>query len=635
MSIINQALKAIKKEIEAVRERPSSDVLFNGELEKTAGEYVYSFETQNQGLRFAEEVRAKIGALEFEVHVVEYKDKKVRIEFPSSQGKKIDEVQLDWENDFVLRRMEEHLKTLKEKWDEIPQLQVLLQPAKHTEIMPTPVQPLFDEQRNEAQKEAIRKAMENNILYIWGPPGTGKTATLGFIMANLLRAGHRVLFVSNTNRAVDVGLLSVIEALKQIEPAFNLQQLTRFGEAALNDKKLEEILFEHQIIKRAEARKSDAINLSATLNNYKQLQETIDDLMRNGEEVPPNLDLECQLLGDKVARMGGPAEMQDKIEQLLTINERAELKRKQLVATTMAKVCTSELFYYLSYDAVVVDEASMAGLPFLMLMAAKSSKKLIIAGDPMQLPPIALTDDAASRDFLEQDIFTYVSGTTSAEALFKWHDENPSFTCFFDVQYRLSDDLAGVISSVFYEGRLKSDGAKSTGETSASVAIIDSSKYNARLEQEPGEYGFRPVNTVHQRLIEESLKKLLVNYAAGDIGIIVPFRNSVYKVRSYLWEKGIRDVETGTIHTFQGREKAVIIFDTVMSGEWQNGGQRHYSVRPFDENKNGMGVPRLLNVAFSRSKNLLVIIADMQHVNRVYGNKFLGKLLQSVSKISK
>lgn len=635
MSIINQALKAIKKEIEAVRERPSSDVLFNGELEKTAGEYVYSFETQNQGLRFAEEVRAKIGALEFEVHVVEYKDKKVRIEFPSSQGKKIDEVQLDWENDFVLRRMEEHLKTLKEKWDEIPQLQVLLQPAKHTEIMPTPVQPLFDEQRNEAQKEAIRKAMENNILYIWGPPGTGKTATLGFIMANLLRAGHRVLFVSNTNRAVDVGLLSVIEALKQIEPAFNLQQLTRFGEAALNDKKLEEILFEHQIIKRAEARKSDAINLSATLNNYKQLQETIDDLMRNGEEVPPNLDLECQLLGDKVARMGGPAEMQDKIEQLLTVNERAELKRKQLVATTMAKVCTSELFYYLSYDAVVVDEASMAGLPFLMLMAAKSSKKLIIAGDPMQLPPIALTDDAASRDFLEQDIFTYVSGTTSAEALFKWHDENPSFTCFFDVQYRLSDDLAGVISSVFYEGRLKSDGAKSTGETSVSVAIIDSSKYNASLEQEPGEYGFRPVNTVHQRLIEESLKKLLVNYPAGDIGIIVPFRNSVYKVRSYLWEKGIRDVETGTIHTFQGREKAVIIFDTVMSGEWQNGGQRHYSVRPFDENKNGMGVPRLLNVAFSRSKNLLVIIADMQHVNRVYGNKFLGKLLQSVSKISK
>ena len=78
----------------------------------------------------------------------------------------------------------------------------------------------------------------------------------------------------------------------------------------------------------------------------------------------------------------------------------------------------------------------------------------------------------------------------------------------------------------------------------------------------------------------------------------------------------------------------MIIFDTVMSGELQYGQLRHYSVRPFDETKNGMSVPRLLNVAFSRSKELLVVIADMNHVNQVYGKKFLGKLLGSVKEIS-
>jgi hypothetical protein len=71
-----------------------------------------------------------------------------------------------------------------------------------------------------------------------------------------------------------------------------------------------------------------------------------------------------------------------------------------------------------------------------------------------------------------------------------------------------------------------------------------------------------------------------------------------------------------------------------MRGELQNGSLRHYSVRPFDETKNGLSVPRLLNVAFSRSKELLVIIADMQHVDRIYGNKFLGKLLGSIKEIS-
>ncbi|MDZ7808053.1 MAG: AAA domain-containing protein [Gracilimonas sp.] len=119
------------------------------------------------------------------------------------------------------------------------------------------------------------------------------------------------------------------------------------------------------------------------------------------------------------------------------------------------------------------------------------------------------------------------------------------------------------------------------------------------------------------------------------MGIIVPIQKQrIARLEDHLWEKGFRDIEVGTIHTFQGREKPVIIFDTVMSGEWQNGGVRHYSVRPFDEKKNGLSVPRLLNVAFSRSKELLVIMAEMRHIQKVYGNKFLGRLLGSVKEIS-
>jgi len=86
----------------------------------------------------------------------------------------------------------------------------------------------------------------------------------------------------------------------------------------------------------------------------------------------------------------------------------------------------------------------------------------------------------------------------------------------------------------------------------------------------------------------------------------------------------------GTIHTFQGREKDYIIFDTVMSGEKQRGSIRHYSVRPLDEEKNGLSVPRLLNVAFSRSRKELVVIADMGHIEQVYGEKFLGRLLDKI-----
>ncbi len=633
---IQQAIQAIGKEIEAVRKTPSTDVLTNGIKEKKSGHHVYVFESNNQGLRFAEEIKAIIsGGKEQKVDAIDLKDGKVWIEFPKNEGPKIDEVFLEWENDFVLRRTEDHLHTLEDKWKDVPQLKLLLNPAKHFDVVGTQVQAKYDAQRNESQIDAIEKAINNNITYIWGPPGTGKTATIGYIIANFLRLGQRVLFVSNTNRAVDVGLLNVMDALYEIQPEFDLQQTTRFGDAWIDDERLVSVLFEHQVNAKLDSRKSEAIELSQLLTQFEALQEQIDEMMEEDKEVPQALDLQAQLMGEKIDRFGGKLELESKIDRLINLNERYELKKKQLVATTMAKVCTSELFYNISYDAVVVDEASMASLPFLLLMAAKSKEHVVITGDPMQLPPISITDDKEASIFLEQDIFSFISNASSTNQLFDWHDKNPDFTSFFDTQYRLNSDLAGVISSVFYDGRLK------TGKQDAklpanhiSVALVDSSKYGPHIEQESSERGFKPKNEVHLRLIEESVKKLKLKYPVDEIGVIVPFRSSVYQVRNHLREKGYRGIEVGTIHTFQGREKSVILFDTVMSGEIQYGQARHYSVRPFDEAKNGMSVPRLLNVAFSRSKELLIVIADMNHIQRIYGKKFLGRLLQSLKEIS-
>lgn len=633
---IQKAIFAIGKEIEAVRETPSTDVLVNGIKEKKSGHHVYVFESNNQGLRFAEEVKAKVeGEKEQKVDVMDLKDGKVWLEFSKDEGKVIPEVFLEWENDFVLRRTEDHLHTLEDKWEDIPQLDLLLNPEARFDVAGTQVTSRFDDLRNESQIDAIQKALNNNITFIWGPPGTGKTATIGYIIANFLRLGQRVLFVSNTNRAVDVGLLNVMDALYEIHPEFDLKKSTRFGEAWIDDERLESVLFEHQVKEKLDARKVEAIELSQLLSQFEAVQDQVDELMENEEEVPQALDFQAQLLGEKIDRFGGKLELESKIDRLINLNERYELKKKQLVATTMAKVCTSELFYNISYDAVVVDEASMASLPYLLLMAAKSKEHIVVAGDPMQLPPISITDDKEATEFLEQDIFTYVSNASNTEDLFTWHDENPDFTAFFDTQYRLNSDLAGVISSVFYDGRLKT--GKSTPSNKAdhiSVALVDSSKYGPRIEQDVVERGFKPKNEVHLRLIEESVKKLKLKHPVDEIGIIVPFRNSVYQVRNHLRDKGHSGIEVGTIHTFQGREKTVILFDTVMSAEIQYGKQRHFSVRPFDEAKNGMSVPRLLNVAFSRSKELLIVIADMNHIQYVYGKKFLGRLLASLNEIS-
>lgn len=634
-TLLDKAARALDAEIQAVREKPSNDLLFNGVKCTTQPDdgVDYKFESHQRSIRFAEEIRSKIDEKEMTIHPISYENQELVLRFPDDQGTSISECHVEWENDFILKKMLDEIERIDSEDEPIrKRVEKLFNPPDGT---PAGDQPIAEDgHRNEAQKDAVRKALTNRTVFIWGPPGTGKTATLGYIITNYLGQGKSVLFASNTNRAVDVGLLSTLHALQTIGQTIPQNKITRFGEIALSESKLEEYVFDHQMEQVIQKKKETAGEWVDLLERREAALRKVEKRLRNGKQPTSNQELELKLIDQKIDDLGGRDELEAKIEAQTEVNERSELRRKQLVATTLAKVCTSDLFFNMEFDAVVVDEGSMASLPYLMVLASLCKWHLVIVGDPMQLPPISITTDKEARDFLEKDIFTTVSDAETTGDLFAWHDKHPSYTAFFDTQYRLEESLADVISTVFYEGRLKTD--KPTEKlglngNNRAFHLVDTSKYNPYLEQKSGERGFKPINLVHQEVVERLIQKLAGRgVAMQHIGIIVPFRSAVYDLRNRLYEAGIRDVEVGTIHTFQGREKDYIIFDTVMSGEKQHGSLRHYSVRPLDEDKNGLSVPRLLNVAFSRSRKELVVIADMNHINRVYGGKFLGKLLEKI-----
>jgi hypothetical protein len=81
---------------------------------------------------------------------------------------------------------------------------------------------LFD-----AQKAAVRSALGRNLTVIWGPPGTGKTRTIGSIAQCLFNSGRSVLVVSHTNIAVDQAIKHVAQALKE---QVDLAKIIRIGE---------------------------------------------------------------------------------------------------------------------------------------------------------------------------------------------------------------------------------------------------------------------------------------------------------------------------------------------------------------------------------------------------------------------
>jgi superfamily I DNA and/or RNA helicase len=69
---------------------------------------------------------------------------------------------------------------------------------------------------NPLQADALGVVAHNSVTYIWGPPGTGKTTTMGSIVAALASLGQKVLLVSNTNLAIDTALERCLDRFGEV-----------------------------------------------------------------------------------------------------------------------------------------------------------------------------------------------------------------------------------------------------------------------------------------------------------------------------------------------------------------------------------------------------------------------------------
>jgi hypothetical protein len=77
-----------------------------------------------------------------------------------------------------------------------------------------PERPTFPTMLNQNQLKALESALGRDLTVIWGPPGTGKTHTIGTITEHLNIASRTVLLVSHTNSAVDQAIKHVANSMK-------------------------------------------------------------------------------------------------------------------------------------------------------------------------------------------------------------------------------------------------------------------------------------------------------------------------------------------------------------------------------------------------------------------------------------
>ncbi|KAI0831309.1 P-loop containing nucleoside triphosphate hydrolase protein [Trametes gibbosa] len=267
-----------------------------------------------------------------------------------------------------------------------PLVRVLMGMTAPSERVPVKNLKFFDPSLNASQQEAIRFALGSpELACIHGPPGTGKTHTLIEIIRQLTTVTPanpkplRLLVCGASNMSVD-NILERLLALPAPENGAKLR-VTRVGHPA-------RVMAHEDVVEatlEVQASRSDQAALAKDVKN--ELETTLGILSGKGKGAKgkPPRGLERKKMWDDVRAL------RKEYRQREGGVVRGVLKDSQVVLATCHSSGGRQL-YSQDFDVVIIDEATQA-IEAVCWVPIFKARKLILAGDPMQLPPTIISID--------------------------------------------------------------------------------------------------------------------------------------------------------------------------------------------------------------------------------------------------
>jgi len=417
---------------------------------------------------------------------------------------------------------------------------------------------------NASQEKAISTILDaRDLAIVHGPPGTGKTTTLVEAIIRLLYAGSKkILVCAPSNAAVD--LLSEKLAVEGLN-VVRIGNPARVGERQL------------------------ALTLDSRIASHPQSKE-IKRLRKQAAEYRD--------MAHKYKRSFGPSERE---QRKALFNEARQISREienteQYIATDLldrAQVITATLVganhYSIrnrQFDIAIIDEAAQA-LEAACWIPILKTKKLVMAGDPFQLPP-TIKDNALSKEL----------GRTLMEKNISLH---PEAVVMLNEQYRMHQAIGGFPSAEFYNGELEphpSVAGHLVFDNDRPMLFVDTAGcgFEEKLE------GRGLSNPEEARFLVRLLQEYLVQAspASPTVAIIAPYRHQVELLRTLAAETLDQHqqelVTVNTVDSFQGGERDAVFISLTRSNA--------------DQSIGFLSEVRRMNVALTRARKKLVLVGD-------------------------
>lgn len=438
----------------------------------------------------------------------------------------------------------------------------------------TPLDTALDERQRAAVDAALRSG---DIALIHGPPGTGKTRTLVEVVRQRVARGERVLCAAPSNTAVDnLGLRLAGDGVRAV----------RLGHPARVAPALAALTLDAQV---------DADGATRLAREWhdraRQLRRSAAG--RGGPEARA-LWAEARALDRDAGREIANA-------------ERAIVSRASVVLVTCVG-CDHPLLGETVFDCVIVDEATQAPDPLLLIALARA-RVAVLAGDPHQLGPVVVGGPGTEVTL----------GTTVFERLTADASEAGS-PVMLEQQHRMHEQIMTFPSRSMYDGRLRAApqvGAHRLDDLGVTpdplrphpLWLIDTAGKDwleERTDFDPGgslnnlpSFQFDPstFNSGNaERVAAEARRLLSRGLAPTDVAIIAAYAAQARRLRELLRTERAAGLEIGTVDGFQGREKEAVIVDLVRSNEHGEIGF--------------LANTRRMNVALTRARRFLLVVAD-------------------------
>ncbi|MBZ4410487.1 AAA family ATPase [Myxococcus sp. XM-1-1-1] len=488
-------------------------------------------------------------------------------------------------NDITYERMRAGLQRVKamDKGLERRKREVLLgnePPRSDTPRDFEPSRPL-----NPEQLDAVKRALAaEDFFLVHGPPGTGKSTVLAEVAAQAVAKGQRLLCTAASNAAVDHLLdLCLAKGLRAIRVGHPARVAARLQEHTLDI-----VVEEHpdRVISR------DLFDEAFSLLGYARRQRTQG---RSRER-----------FSNARASTTEAKAMLDEARALEKKAVRSVLANADVVCVTLASLESSVLAGE-KFDLALLDEATQATEP-LALLGFLRAPIVILAGDPQQLPPTVLSQEAA-RAGLAVSLF---------ERLLEDHGDGVKR--MLREQYRMNARIMDFPSREMYAGQLRAHPSVAdhtlqdvlppgTEVDAPPVLFLDTAGKGFDEEVEPTTHSL--FNTGEADLIEARVRALLGHgLAQRELAVITPYSAQAHRLRERL-EPFAPDVEVDTVDAFQGREKdAILVSLTRSNSEGQVG---------------FLNDLRRMNVALTRARRHLFVVGDSATLS---GHPFYARFIE-------